>query len=305
MRWKSKHCQSKRCRFPADSVHIFQFTAAITAHLLLVPLDQWLVTHVNPKWKVKTVKHWMLKKCGAPQEFELPQPQRRPPSPIIFAQGSQKKRRAISPIQFAPTIPTDLFNSDDEAVGYEEDDEESSNDHPTVVHPQVQPSSEPEPPIKRRVRTKSKVMQPHEVSPYDPDRLSLLRYSTGQVLEEDYTLEWYDIAPNELIEIHRTAVHVRLPRFHPFAYCQPYWEGWVKALRVVGTTSRKGSDSDGQKLEWRPRWVVVRDGELSLCKDRLVSVAFDHRGLSLMRRATGIAPVQVLVIITSHRPARR
>ncbi len=197
----------------------------------------------------------------------------------MFAQGPQKKKRAISPIQFAPTRPASHINSDDEAVGYEEDDEESDADKPTIVHPQPNVNSEPEPPaIKRRVKTKSKVIHPHEISPYDPERLTLLRYSTGQVLEDDYTLDWYEIQPNELLELHRSGVFIRLPRTVLMPYVQPYWEGWVKALRVVGTPHRKNSDPEVQKLEWRPRWVVVRDGELSLCKDRSVSVASDQRG---------------------------
>ncbi|KAF9029568.1 hypothetical protein BDZ89DRAFT_1159794 [Hymenopellis radicata] len=246
-----------------------------------IPFDQWLVTHVNPKWKVRTIKYCFLKKCGAPQDFELPQPHRRPPSPIVFAQGPQKKKRAISPIQFAPTRPPSHINSDDEAVGYEEDDEESDADKPTIVHPQPNVNSEPEPPaMKRRVKTKSKVIHPHEISPYDPERLTLLRFSTGQ----------------SYIAL---GCFIRLPRTVLMPYVQPYWEGWVKALRVVGTPHRKNSDPEVQKLEWRPRWVVVRDGELSLCKDRSesppskslsLSHLTDLRGAEHLVNSTAITP---------------
>lgn len=251
--------------------YYFCSSCKLTTKLCAVPYDQWLVTHINPKWKVRTVKHWILKKCGAPQEFDIPEPQRRPPSPIVFAQPSQKKNRLISPIEFAPT-QNDLLDEDTAQAGYEEDNEGSEEEWTAVTRPKTQHATEPEPShSKRKLKSKSKVVQPHKVSSYDPDRLSLLRYSTGQLLEEDYSLDWYEMEPFELIEIHRAGVFLHLPREITESYVQPYWEGWVQALRVVGVTNRKGAESEIQKLEWRPRWVVVRDGELSLCKDRSVS----------------------------------
>lgn len=33
---------------------------------------------------------------------------------------------------------------------------------------------------------------------------TLLRFTTGQVLEDDYTLSWYDLLPHELVEIHNS-----------------------------------------------------------------------------------------------------
>ncbi|KAF8153434.1 hypothetical protein B0H34DRAFT_677563 [Crassisporium funariophilum] len=140
-----------------------------------------------------------------------------------------------------------------------------------------------------------------------------------------------------------------LPRHMPELYIQPYWEGWVRALRVVwrsevgtgagpgaagaagrsagrsaeeyaypeyaggmlpggmgvgmvgGMTWGEGADGIGgfglgdlgrrererergregrggggkarTKLEWRERWVVIRDGTVSLCKDKDVSLS--------------------------------
>jgi hypothetical protein len=127
---------------------------------------------------------------------------------------------------------------------------------------------------------------------------TLLRFSTGQKLEDEYQLSWYDLAPNELLELYahvpvqhlpasfglpnpdphtskprhtpKSAQHARtgstsslsrqlsrthanssnadpnppltlptrtyfpaLNRSSPASYVQPYWEGYVRALRVV------------------------------------------------------------------------
>ncbi|PPQ71921.1 hypothetical protein CVT26_007182 [Gymnopilus dilepis] len=134
---------------------------------------------------------------------------------------------------------------------------------------------------------------------------TLVRFSTGQILEDDIPLSWYDLRPYELVELHasvlplsfkmsikisRHLLHpaemlnaiqnkdeeffdrlkskmkkkgkastndtneastliqpissslalVSLPRHDPEAYAQPYWEGWVRALRLV---SRSELDS--------------------------------------------------------------
>ncbi|KDR66017.1 hypothetical protein GALMADRAFT_1210006 [Galerina marginata CBS 339.88] len=124
---------------------------------------------------------------------------------------------------------------------------------------------------------------------------TLVRFSTGQVLEEEFLVSWYDLVPHELVELHASspipglatssssttttnllvgfagAVHLAkalmgplplpslhdpkekkgghqqqhqlripthltltaLPRHNLTLYIQPYWEGWVRALRVV------------------------------------------------------------------------
>ncbi|KAJ3494123.1 hypothetical protein NLJ89_g10875 [Agrocybe chaxingu] len=260
---------------------------------------------------------------------------------------------------------------------------------------------------------------------------TLIRFSTGQILEEDFVVSWYDLCAHELVEMHCSAplggfvvsvllgplltnggemtreqvgllgsglggtsavasgvtaervlgllnlnsavkakdhkdkdrdkdkptdtlvtlapppyntstrlYMVALPRHLPSAYVQPYWEGWVRCLRVVwrpevdartaayygydydksskytmghdyggaaggmgaamgvlvgdiGVFDKPGHDrhrdhsrdrpghdyrrdghgydrrrSQKTKLEWRERWVVIRDGVVRLCKDR-------------------------------------
>lgn len=105
---------------------------------------------------------------------------------------------------------------------------------------------------------------------------TLIRFSTGQVLEEDFVASWYDLLPNELVELHASSTppsfeiareipHLlfdesyrsgpvsrhpasdstfactgvtttALPRHDPVAYAEPYWEGWARALRTVYTS---------------------------------------------------------------------
>jgi len=134
---------------------------------------------------------------------------------------------------------------------------------------------------------------------YLPKNYTVIRFSTGQILEDDFTIAWYDLRPYELLEVHRAGVVLRLPRQVVAEYVAPYWEGWVKALRVVERDmgygdgdekgnrdrkrKRKGDGMEGfgkrdkgrTKLEWRDRWVVIREGMLSLCQDSSVSPRFN------------------------------
>ncbi|KAF8953127.1 hypothetical protein BDZ97DRAFT_1929977 [Flammula alnicola] len=134
---------------------------------------------------------------------------------------------------------------------------------------------------------------------------TLIRFSTGQILEDDYLVSWYDLAAYELVELHSSSPPVSfaisaslgqlllhgtinadanilnqgnnpsqvksgiintsasrkpraadvqhdfypalphpLPRYDPAAYVQPYWEGWVRALRVVWRSSASGVGTD-------------------------------------------------------------
>ncbi|KIY69022.1 hypothetical protein CYLTODRAFT_442992 [Cylindrobasidium torrendii FP15055 ss-10] len=265
-----------------------------------IPYDQWLVTHVDPKWKIKHVKHWILKKCGAPGEFDIPQRERRPPSPIIFAPAAQKhSSRGISPIQFNAK-PSQADEDDGGQAGYEEDNEVSEAEWTPIVRPKPHHTTAVAEHTPSRRRSKSSKQLPlHKISAYEPDRLVILRFSTGQLLEDDYTFDWYEMEPYELIEVHRAGVFLRLPRTSPTLYVQPYWEGWVQALRVVGPANRRSNDGEVQKLEWRRRWVVVHKGHLALCKDRTetfpakqlsLSCLTDLRGADHLERSTSIVP---------------
>lgn len=61
---------------------------SLTISCRFVPHDQWLTTHVNPAWKSRQLKQYLLSKCfthlSPPDDVELPQ-RHRPVSPITFA----------------------------------------------------------------------------------------------------------------------------------------------------------------------------------------------------------------------------
>ena len=83
-----------------------------------------------------------------------------------------------------------------------------------------------------------------------------------------------------------------LPRHTPTLYIQPYWQGWVRALRVVSqipTTpasdephpSLEDNDREGnghrkrgERIEWREGWVVIHDGVINICKSPNVRYLF-------------------------------
>ncbi len=44
-------------------------------------------------------------------------------------------------------------------------------------------------------------MHPHHRSADEPSRLTLLRFSTGQILEDDFAWAWYGIQSAELFEV--------------------------------------------------------------------------------------------------------
>lgn len=207
---------------------------------------------------------------------------------------------------------------------------------------------------------------------------TLIRFSTGQVLEEDFLASWYDLLPNELVELHLSSTPMSfeialeipqllmdpmyrsstttltnntaklrylpsagatfvstgitltsLPRNDPVAYAEPYWEGWVRALRAVYTSEMPVAALGGglnhtsfqeygagmpnfhnsmagglalfvndpglfpekyqrgiegselkKRLEWRERWVVIRDGNINLCKTRYVCDYFNFGNIT-------------------------
>ena len=83
-----------------------------------------------------------------------------------------------------------------------------------------------------------------------------------------------------------------LSRHTPTLYIRPYWQGWVRALRVVSriqTTpasdephpslednDREGNRDrkQGERIEWRERWVVIHDDVINICKTPNVCYLF-------------------------------
>lgn len=64
-------------------------------------------------------------------------------------------------------------------------------------------------------------------------RYVLVAFSTGQILEDDFPVSWYNLRPYELLEMHMAGAVVSLPREIKAEYVQPYFECKVKCLRIV------------------------------------------------------------------------
>jgi hypothetical protein len=218
----------------------------------------------------------------------------RPPSPITFAP---------SPIKYA--ISDSDTGSDHQESTADDDDSD--------------------------IKSKSSAFRPHRHQKQDQEpqitthTYTLLRFSTGQILEDNCEVSWYDIQPHELVELHSSFLPptfvssllspmsipspppdivpftqtkkkkaspitptdqgifplpslTALPRHTPALYIQPYWQGWVRALRVVTriqTTPASNDDHDregnadrkrGERTAWRESWVVIHDGVINICK---------------------------------------
>ncbi|KAJ7464588.1 hypothetical protein FB451DRAFT_1403257 [Mycena latifolia] len=238
-----------------------------------LPHDQWFTTHVDPDWKVRQVKSWLLSKClpyAAPPSPPLRQSTRkpqRPPSPITFA--PDPRHRPISPITFA--MPKQSPVMDDAS---EEDEDPPADDELTDPEPEAQEEQvavRPPPPQKKRAIV-STVPTSAKGDLYS--QFTLIRFSTGQLLEDELPLSFYDMQSDELLELHRLGVVVTLPRAQLTRYLDAYWEGWVRVLRMRPIDDEDDSYAlykirplETRALEWRDRWLVVREGSVYLCRD--------------------------------------
>jgi hypothetical protein len=221
----------------------------------------------------------------------------------------------MSPITFAPTFAsnsdggTDSSGQEDGRGGYEEDNEDDETDDPeggssrgrSNVSSRILPQPDPNAQlasVESNEHSASTTAGLHTYSDaYDPDKFTMVRFSTGQLLDDDQAFESYAISPYELFEIHRAGAILRLPRDDVSKYAQPYWEGNANALREVRPSGRpRGQDGSKPKrttgLNWRPRWVTIHQDTLSLRKSADVSTTLQLvlfkfmivRTLALLRR---------------------
>ncbi|KAF8801741.1 hypothetical protein BYT27DRAFT_7245031 [Phlegmacium glaucopus] len=329
-----------------------------------VPYDQWFITHIDPTWKIKHLKQRIISKClNLPVDPRLIQrdatPNARPPSPITFAPDTSI--RPDSPIEFA------VGGDDQESIGgagigdegYDEDDEREQDLFirrglyggkigPSNVKVRSKSSvATASPPFRVRLqqqqRQKQKQDQEQQITTHT---YTMLRFSTGQILEEDFEISWYDIQPHELVELHSSFSPptfassllspmsiptplasvggvvtlpqanstqkkkkpsstkttdqgdpvipsiTALPRHLSNLYIQPYWQGWVRTLRILwrmqtasdedphtsgedddhflkGGKEERGEGGDWrhrEKAEWKDKWVVIHDGVVNICR---------------------------------------
>jgi hypothetical protein len=240
----------------------------------VVPHDQWLVTHLNPSWKISQVKQWLLAKYFPalfPSAPDIPRQKRRPVSPITFA-----RRVEAEPGEALPDQEYDKSSEDDE-------DEvllETSDRFKYTPRQQAQKD------LSGQI--------PKATSSTTLPQYTLLSFSTGQVLEDNALLSWYSVYPHELLELHLHTSLVKLPRDNIANYIKPYFEARVWALKVITRDDEsnprpadklgRGTDSGEQdrekllrrrrtKFQWQEKWVIIHQGVFQLCKDRNASIS--------------------------------
>ena len=252
--------------------------------------DQWLVTHVDPSWPVSTLKLFLLRKFSGTASDPDDNPRAIPVSP------RKARRRSLSPITFAPpplrkaqppypSISTTAQLSGSEDSGdLDFDDDVNITKAFTDAHRYKYTAR----PSTSSIADSTATTFPAD-SKHDPNAYVLLTFSTTQLLEDRFSLAWYGIHPDELLELHPTALSfVSLPRGTLDAYIAPYFAARVWALRIVGHGSdereddapdaaRQGVREKREKkkiaVEWKERWAIVHQGVFSLCKERHVSTS--------------------------------
>lgn len=334
----------------------------------VVPYDRWFLTNISPSWKIKHLKQSIIAKA-----LNLPFDRRLPMQDSSIA-------RPPSPITFAPIEGTFQEGEFSDGLGnYEVEDQSHVNrsqiNNFRISGDPITTTSQPDRSLEGTVHIIEPSIAEYKDQIYT-SVFTLIRFSTGQILEEQSLVSWYNLEPHELVELHcssppstfsralvfghmltnggsisvdvptpsipgshsesnsnldryassslapsiisskpRTATLslaladpprlIRLLRYDLASYTEPYWEGWVRVLRVMrrhdgdrlptgrlgervldpGATSppdqtfsdssrRWKADNDGRTKvkEWKERWAVIRNGVLSLSKNRDVSL---------------------------------
>ncbi|KAF8271835.1 hypothetical protein EI94DRAFT_1796707 [Lactarius quietus] len=256
-----------------------------------VASDQWLTTQFDAALKISEVKRYILTKVYNNDSTT---------DDYLFSRD-----RPISPIIFASALPTpDSLDGSTES-SHEDDPPAESEFRFSEPISQARRGNQ-------RIASPTTTEEPIEpvlhAPMMSPHHYQMLAFSTGQLLEDDYSLAWYGLRPHELLELHPPGRLVQLPRDVMLEYIQPYLELDVRALRVVvnakdayytpylqdvspnkirkardHSSERRGPSGGGMggpsappsirkrrkmKLEWRDRYLVIRQGMLSLFKSR-------------------------------------
>ncbi|KAI9507885.1 hypothetical protein F5148DRAFT_48508 [Russula earlei] len=181
-----------------------------------VASDQWLTAQFDSTWKISEVKQFILAKVFNRSVAN---------NDCLSSRG-----RPVSPITFASARNSSDSNHD----GSQEDDPTADLESYFFMDPprqlrmrqtpnqRVTSSFAPESPTEHSAAT---VLPAHQYT--------MLAFSTGQLLEDDYSLAWYRLRPHELLELHPPRTIVRLQREVVLEYIKPYLELDVRALRVI------------------------------------------------------------------------
>ena len=272
----------------------------LLSRFLLIPKtavasDQWLTTYFDSTCKISEVKQYILAKVynrSVPDNDDQP-PRNRPVSPITFASARNS---------FDSNFEGSL--QDDHVIDL---DPHLLSESTRLPHGMRQPLSQRVASPSSGVPGSPTEQQLPVILP--PHHYPILAFSTGQLLEDDCSIAWYRLRPHELLELHPPGTMVRFPRDVMLEYIKPYLELDVRALRVIvndkdmhafgsadapspgknkkpkdptpdspsavaGNASPAAQSTRKRrktKLEWRDRYLVIRQGMLSLFKSRTVS----------------------------------
>ncbi|KAL7284829.1 hypothetical protein ACG7TL_002142 [Trametes sanguinea] len=311
----------------------------------MVCTDQWMVTHVDPSWPVSQVKRFLLQKFSRESTTVDKTKRSIPVSP------RKARRRSLSPITFAAPLRKPRFvaaeqpesTSGDEVEQTEdlEDDayfEEGEDDADADVNQTLAEAHR----YKYDARPSTSSASDTRLLPDDSSEFTqeataytLIAFSTTQILEDRFSLEWYGTRPDELLELHSPSrCLVSLPRFSLDEYITPYFAAKVWALRLAGNTlegtirsllvpsDHQAEDEfadasprspmvrdKGKKkinLEWKERWAIVHQGVLSLCKERHASTNVSNLPSEVIcLKFADVSPRQRTMSSDSHTPFDR
>ncbi|EIW52132.1 uncharacterized protein TRAVEDRAFT_54106 [Trametes versicolor FP-101664 SS1] len=245
----------------------------------MVCTDQWLVTHVDPSWPVSQLKQILVQRFS--RERKTVEKSRR----TIPVSPHKTRRRSLSPITFAaPRKPRPIVTENTPSVVSEEGPEaaeeteelDSDEEDDEVVDVNKALSEAHRYKYNTRPSTSSTSDTVSRLPPPESSGTSqevegcvLITFSTTQILEDRFSLDWYDIHPGELLELHPLAhSFISLPRFSLDAYIAPYFAARVWALRVVGnaldSTLRdlgipRDHQTDDEIPDVSPRSPLLRD----------------------------------------------
>ncbi len=115
-------------------------------------------------------------------------------------------------------------------------------------------------------------MHPHHRSADEPSRLTLLRFSTGQILEDDFAWAWYGIQSAELFEVRHDG-RGEAAKNGADRVCETLLRGMGESNRIESEWGRR-STSWGCMIEWKDRLLVIRESQIYPFKDLSVSLSY-------------------------------
>lgn len=174
-------------------------------------------------------------------------PRYRPISPITFASGSIRPRKSFE----SNNESEELEDEDEDFGGYDSDGVSSlgSFEYSYGEKGRRPKASQAGHSVRTSISGSEHRPGQRQQPTVDIAQLStqytLVTFSVGQILEDEFLVSWYNIRSYELLEMHLAGAVVNLPREVKVEYVKPYFEGKVKWLRVVWGSREASKLYDG------------------------------------------------------------